>query len=127
MKLALSLSKSNACRDMDCFLSFLAWTVSMDHLNLIGISRGGLDQPKEIHRVWEIIYATINRESRSSSSQRQGVELLDLVGTSRDVLDHPQEIHGVDDNGGEQSFCVFLFSSDLGRKKSCGNCHFWTT
>ncbi|TQD91376.1 hypothetical protein C1H46_023055 [Malus baccata] len=68
MKLALSLSKSNACRDMDYFLSFLAWTVSMDHLNLIGISQGGLDQPKEIHRVWEIIYATISRESRSSSS-----------------------------------------------------------
>ncbi|RXH89964.1 hypothetical protein DVH24_032321 [Malus domestica] len=58
------------------------------HGSLIGTSRGGLDQPEEIHGI---------------KLQRHGAELLDLIGTSRGGLD-PEEIHGIKlQQGGSES------------------------
>ncbi|KAB2628258.1 hypothetical protein D8674_033053 [Pyrus ussuriensis x Pyrus communis] len=60
-------------------------TTNMDHLDLIGTSRGGLDHPEEIHRI-----------------NGSGTEHLDLIGTSWEGLDHPEEIHGIDNSDTER-------------------------
>ncbi|RXH72028.1 hypothetical protein DVH24_025529 [Malus domestica] len=55
---------------------------SMDHLDLIGTSLGGLDHLEEIHGI------------------DGSAELLDLIGTSRGSLDYPEEIHWI--NGSDK-------------------------
>ncbi|XP_048436386.1 uncharacterized protein LOC103962020 isoform X2 [Pyrus x bretschneideri] len=74
-----------------------------------------------ISSIWLLLCPLASRSLKTSvDSWLQSMDYLDLIGTSRDGLGHPEEIQGNDGSGEEWNSCVLLFSSDLGRKKTCG-------